>query len=431
MKIFLILILLLPIKILAYDDFEIHRGDIIIPGIVSTSPVDACNAILKNGVFNIISTNNHNSSSTTNKNFYCSRDFEDYINTNKEGLDLGITVEGVPLKFGSTSDNNSNLKTLRQLCGGTFSNISTEDFKTYASSQADHTILDTWVKCIELLSTPNLIQFTSTMNSNIITVQAKFRGITGLANPIVDELISIGSVDCKATRLVKGAQITLEGLTDYCMRKDQGEGAIILRTSLGDYTIQVIRDHSGEIIGNYKIKTNYIVTNEVNLGRITRTFENKHMGGFCNNEGCNPIPFEDTVDVDPPYHWKNGKIDSCVRYPGITCDYNTSGGHHFELNFSTDEKHLRAYGVNGSLVAWYHITYSAEKWRTDKSNQTKSTDSVNIKIGEEFTITLPANSSVILVVNNQETEINPPSFQSNNGIKKIKQSGNSYTFVTM
>ena len=466
-KIFLILLLIiLPIKVIANDDFysgtldrfdydnsslpiydptapvesPFNRTMVLSAGsgdnttfttfspIVSTSPIDACNVALKDGVFNIIITTDHSSTSNTNKSFYCSKDFEDYVNNNRSGVDFGVTIEGVPLKFGSTSDNTNTLKTLRQLCGGTYSNVTTEDFKTYASKQADHAILDAWVKCIELMSTPNLVQFNSTLNGNIITVQAKFRGVTGLAAPTVDELISIGSVECKPTRLVRGAQITLEGLTDYCMRTSPGEGVIILRTNLGDYTIQIARDHSGEIVGNYKIKTNYTVTNEVNLGRITKTFENRHVG-FCDNSGCNPVPFEDIIDIDAPFYWKNGKLDSCTRYPGIPCDFNTSGGHHFELGFSMGNHRLRAYGVNGSLVAWYKITYSAEKWRTDTSSQTKYTDPVNIKVGEEFTITMPSNSSVILVVNNQQTEIDPASFQSGNGIKKVRQNGNSYTFI--
>jgi hypothetical protein len=424
-------------------------------GISSTGPLDVCSLVLKDGVFDIITDEKHSTSEKIDQSFYCSKDFEEYVDKRKDTLDIGFTFKGMPFKFGGGLENDNEFKKLREVCSGSYSKVSTEDFRKYASKQADHAILNAWTKCIEQVSTANIVAFTADMNGSIITIRAMYHFITGLANPVIDELVSIGSVECKPTRMVKGKQIPAEGITDYCIRKDKGEAAVILRTNYGDYTIQIERDHSGEVVGTYRIKTNIQTKSFSNLGRVVKTFRTK-ANGPCNNNGCQQTPFEDWLVVDEPFFPRDAKIDSCTTQKFVShmragCEYPASGGFHFELavsdsNNDADAKLLRpqqvyAHGINGSLNDFYEVTYSAEKWRLDISNEFKYSDPVDIKAGEQFTIVIKAfeKAAVLeLVMNNKAIDIDPKTFQTGFGLKKIKEDvseynckNDSYTFVTI
>lgn len=415
--------LLFSLLLLTYSSFSAD--------VYMVTPADMCNVILKDGVFDIITKDETHTTSETNENFYCSKEFDEYITNRASNTSFGFSIKGVPLSFGHNQNNAENQRHLRELCSGSYSQVSTNDFLNFVSKTANKNILDAWNKCIETMSSPNVILFTPTVNGSIITVRAKFNGITGLSQPIVDELVSIGSVECKPSRMVRGTKISMEGITDFCMRKNQDEGVIILRTNMGDFTIQIARDRTGEVVGSFQVKTTVPVVTQKSLGRISQTFRTT-SGGSCNNHGCAPRDYENILTVDNPFFLKNPKVDSTKFFINDfrPCDLSTpkfkSGAFKISLAIKQPStQKIRVYGTNSAFPRFFEIVYSAEKWRTDTSSKTNSYSQSEIKENVAFTLTVPKNeksgAKVVFVLNNKQFEVDPKKFEVGQGLKKVKE----------
>ena len=394
--------------------------------IVSTAYAeDRCMPLLASGVFDNIIKNENSTNSEEKHDFYCSKDFENYANNRSRNESFGFSYGGYGFNFASGGDNSSEMTKLHQACDEHYSNINNTHYLNYATRTASKPILDAYVECIRLTSSQELISLTLDDYGDMVTVNLKFRGVTGMDLPVIQKSIVGGSLRCEWNSIKEGAKIPLEGLFDYCQRISPDAGIIIIKTNLGDYKVTVDKKTgpvANPIQATYSVAYDYVTTTTDTIAPMVTTVSVRN--GFMPSHG--PVrPSTAEFDVQGQYPLGSYSIQSCVYKTGVNGqprDWTPCASYNGLTISQSDisESHKKITLTNSSSVIW-NLTLAFSQTRTVR--QTKSQNDANLDVlGSTFDVILPATTTkaimdITLTKLNRTIKVDVLNFSKNDALE--------------
>jgi hypothetical protein len=399
---------------------------------------NACSPLIPpGGAFRVILTDGSDHTFRSAKEWFCSDDFVQYANSNKDSGGIVVPIEGIPIGGSFDTSNQSDMTSRQQFCGDSSKQFTNDEENFLLERQGDPTLVNGYLQCIKpYYQQQDLLQTSvESHTSGLFEVKIASKAYPD-AQPLITEVKPIaGATAVETSAFASGNAIPLEGqgkgplIGTYEFSGSSSEGVVLVRTTIGDKVVTAAQCPSGSA-GTWKVAKDVPHPVVKNVGVFSQIFS-------VPQARCHPhCGSGDTITQTfsaPGKILRNIKVNCGAGVGRPECPLNPS-------SFTqTDDSTVVVTIVSRTVSLPYSVT--ADEFEQQNAVSRDTVEQGNITYRHPFSITIPndGNPQLMITGDQGDVAINPQTLVAGspfdwlqiNGTPQVIGASTTYTMTVV